>query len=109
MHSKHGSGAVNLVVSRKSGGVMRALVNAGDKRVKRKRGSMSAAPIAARIERGCEKRTRSAGSIACVSDNVDFRGTGTDGGNFERTSTTAEDGGDDTQTRKKDSHSKCRA
>ena len=57
MHSQHGSGAVivasretgfvNLVVSRESG----EAVNAGDKRVKRNRGSRSAAAIAARIER----------------------------------------------------------
>ena len=38
--------------------------NAGDKRVKRKRGSKSAAAVAARMERGYLKRLRTAGSTA---------------------------------------------
>ena len=42
LRTRHGSGAV-IVVSRKSGGVVRAPGNAGDKRVKRKRGSRSVA------------------------------------------------------------------
>ena len=101
MHSQHGSGAVNVVVSRKSGGAVRAPGNAGDKRVKRKRGSRSVAAIAARIERGYLKRT--AGSTACVNNHVDSRGTGTHGSGHpaaERTPTTARDGDDDTRTRK---------
>ena len=104
MHSQHGSGAVNLGVSRKSGGAVRAPGNAGDKRVKRKRGSRSAAAVAARIERGYLKRTRTAGGTACVHNHVDSRGTGTDGSSrpaAERTSTTARDGGDDAHTRKR--------
>ena len=50
MDSQHGSGsvivssrktgAVNLVVSRESGGAVRAAGTAGDKRVKRKRGTV---------------------------------------------------------------------
>ena len=109
VHSQHGSGAVivasrttgtvNLVVSRKSGGAVRAPENAGDKTLCR-----SAAAVAARIERGYLKRIRTAGSTACVNNHVDFRGTGTDGGSHpaaERTSTTARDGGDDTRTRKR--------
>ena len=62
LRTRHGSGAltvasrktgtVNLVVSRKSGGAVRTPGNAGDKRVKRKRGGKSAAAVAARIERG---------------------------------------------------------
>ena len=71
VHSQHGSGAVNLVVSRESGGAVRAPGNAGDKRVKRKRGSRFAAAIAARIERGYLKRTRTAGGTACVNNHVD--------------------------------------
>ena len=59
---------------------MRAPGNAGDKRVKRKRGSRSAAAVAARIERGYLKRTRTAGGTACVNKYVDFRGAGTGGG-----------------------------
>ena len=53
MHSHHGSGAVivssrktgfvNFGVSRESGGAVRAPRNAGDKRVKRKRGNRSVA------------------------------------------------------------------
>ena len=58
MHSQHGSGAVIVasrktgavnLVSKESGGVVRATGNAGDKRVKRKRGSRSVAAVAARI------------------------------------------------------------
>ena len=60
VHSQHGSGAVIRVVSRESGGAVRAPGNAGDKRVKRKHGSRSAAAVAARIERGYLKRTRTA-------------------------------------------------
>ena len=60
---------------------------------KRKRGSRSAAAIAARTERGYLKRTRTAGGTACVQSNhVDSRGTGTDGSGHpavERTSTAA--------------------
>ena len=121
MHSQHGSGAVivssrktgvvNVVVSRKSGGAVRAPGYAGDKRVKSKRGNRSVAAVAARIERGYLKRT--AGSTACVNNHGDFGGTGSDGSGdpaAERTSTTARDGDDDTRTKKeKDSHSKCRA
>ena len=88
-------GTVNLVVSRKSGGAVRAPGNACGKRVKRKRGSRSAAAVAARIERWYLKRTRTAGGTACVNSNVDSSGTGTDGG-----STTTREGGDDTYTRK---------
>ena len=68
MHSQHGSGAVivasrktgtvNLVVSRESSEAVRAPGNAGDKRVKRKRGNRSAAAVAGRIERGYLKRIR---------------------------------------------------
>ena len=72
MHSQHGSGVVNLVVSQESGGAVRAPGNAGDKRVKRKRGCRSAAAVAAGIERGYLKRIRTAGSIACVINYVDF-------------------------------------
>ena len=91
------TGTVNLVVSQKSGGAVRAPGNAGDKRVKRKRGSRSAAAVAARIERGYLKRIRTAGSTACVNN-------GSHGSSHpvaERTSTTARDGGDDTHTRKR--------
>ena len=111
MHSHRGSGAVivssrktgfvNFGVSRESGGAVRALRNAGDTRVKRKRGDRSVAAIAARIERGYLKRT--AGSTACVNNHGDSRGTISDGNGrpaAERTSTTARDGGDDTRTRK---------
>ena len=79
VHSQHGSGAVNLVVSRRSGGAVRAPSNAGDKRVKRKHGWSSAVAVAARIERGYLKRTRTAGGTACVNNHVDSRGTGTEG------------------------------
>ena len=82
MHSHHGSGAVivssrktgfvNFGVSRESGRAVRAPRNAGDKRVKRKRGDRSVAAIAARIERGYLKRT--AGSTACVNNHGDSRG-----------------------------------
>ena len=66
VHAQHGSGAVILVASQKPG--------------KRKRGGRSAAAIAARIERGYLKRTRTAGGTACdQSNHVDSRGTGTDG------------------------------
>ena len=54
---------------------MRAPGSAGDKRVKRKRGCRSAAAVAARIERGYLKRTRTAGGTACVNNHVDSRGT----------------------------------
>ena len=114
MHSQHGCGAVivasrktgtvNLVVSRESGGAVRGPGNAGDKRVKRKRGSRSAAAVAARIERGYLKRIRTASSIACVNSHVDSTRTGTPGSGHpaaERTSTTARDGDDDTRTRKR--------
>ena len=104
VHSQHGSGAVNLVVSRKSGGPVRAPGNAGDKRVKRKRGGRSAAAVAARIERGYLKRTRTAGGTACVHNHVDSKGTGTDGSSHpaaQRTSATARDGGDLTQERER--------
>ena len=104
VHSQHGSGAVNLVVSRKPGGAVKAPGNAGEKRVKRKRGSRSAAAVAARIERGYLKRTRTAGGTACVNNHVDSRGKGTDGGSHpaaERTSATARAGGDDTHKRKR--------
>ena len=81
VHSQHGGGAVNFVLSRKSGGPGRAPGNAGDKRAKRKRGCRSVAAVAARIERGYLKRTRTAGGTTCVQNNhVDSRGTGTDGG-----------------------------
>ena len=84
---------------------MRAPGNAGDKRVKRKRGSKSPAAVAARIERWYLKRTRTAGGTACVQNNhVDSRGTGAAGGSHpaaERTSSTARDGGDDTHKRKR--------
>ena len=102
VHSPHGSGAVNLVVSRKSGGAVRDPGNAGDKRVRRKRGSTSAAAVAAPIERGYLERTRTAGGTACVNNHVDSRGTGTEGGSHpaaERTSAAPRDGGDDTHTR----------
>ena len=89
LRPRHGSGAVtvasgktgtvNLVVSRKSVGAVRAPGNAGDTRVKRKRGSISAAAVAARNERGYLKRIRTAGSTPCVNNHVDSRGTGTDG------------------------------
>ena len=98
------TGTVNLVVSRKSGGAVRAPGNAGDKRVQRKRGRRSVAAVATRIERGYLKRIRTAGSTACVDNHVDSRGTGTDGSGHpaaERTSTTARYGGDDTRTRKR--------
>ena len=114
MHSQHGcgavivaprkTGAVNLVVSRESGGAVRAPGNAGDKRVKRKRGSRSAAAVAARIQRGYLKRIRTAGSTARVNNHVDSRGSGADGSGHpaaERTSTTARDGDDDTRVRKR--------
>ena len=64
--ARHGSGAVIVaprktgnvnLVSCESGGAVRAPGNAGDKRVKRKRGSRSDEAVAARIERGCLKRT----------------------------------------------------
>ena len=74
-HSQHGSGAVNLVVSRKSGGVVRAPGNAGHKRVKKKRGRRSAAAVAARIERGYLKRTRTAGGTACVNNHESMTST----------------------------------
>ena len=83
---------------------MRAPGNAGDKRVKRKRGGRSAAAVAARIERGYLKRMRTAGSAACVDHHVDSRGTGTDASSHpeaERTYVTARDGSDDTHTRKR--------
>ena len=61
MHSHSGNGAVivssrktgfvNFGVSRGSGGAVRAPRNAGDKRVKRKRGNRSVVAVAARIER----------------------------------------------------------
>ena len=98
------TGTVNLVVSRKSGGAVRAPGNAGDKRVQRKRGRRSVAAVATRIELGYLKRIRTAGSTACVNNHVDSRGTGTDGSGHpaaERTSTTARYGGDDTRTRKR--------
>ena len=101
LRTRHGGGTVNLVFSRKSGGAVRAPGNAGDKRVKRKRGSRSAAAVAARIEPGDLKRIRTAGSTACVNNHVDFRGTGTDGSSHpaaERTSVTARD--THTRTRK---------
>ena len=96
LRTRHGSGAV-IVASRKSGGAVRA-PGAGDQRVKRKRGSRSAAAVAARIDRGFLKRIRTAGSTACVNNRVDSRGTGTDGSSHpaaERTSTTARDVGGD--------------
>ena len=112
MHSQHGSGAlivssrktgfVNFCVSRKSGGAVRAPGNAGDKRVKRKRGNRSVAAVAARIERGYLKRT--AGSTACVNNHGDSRVTGSDSSGHpaaERTSATARDGHDDTRTKKR--------
>ena len=112
MHSQHGSGAligispktgfVNFGVSRESGGAVRAPGNAGDKRVKRKRGNRSVAAVAARIERGNLKHT--ADSTACVNNHVDSRGTGTHGSGHravERTSATARDGDDETRTRKR--------
>ena len=81
MHSHHGSGAVivssrktgfvNFGVSRESGGAVRSPRNAGDNRVKRKRGNRSVAAVAARIERGYLKRT--AGSTACVNNHGDSR------------------------------------
>ena len=83
---------------------MRAPGNAGDKRVKKKHAGRSATAVAARIERGYLKRTRTAGGTACVNNHVDSRGTGTDGGSHpaaERTSATARDGGDDTHNRKR--------
>ena len=49
------TGAVNLVVSRESGGAVRAPGNAGDKSVKRQRGSRIAAAVAARID-NCRSR-----------------------------------------------------
>ena len=114
VHSQHGSGAVivasrktgavNLVVSRESGGAVRAPGIAGDKLVKSERGSRSAAAVAARIERGYLNRIRTAGSTVCVNNHVDSRGTGTDGSGHpaaERTSTTARDGDDDTRTSKR--------
>ena len=115
MHSQHGSGAVsvasrktgtvNLVVSRESVGAVRAPENVCDKRVKRKRGSRSAAAVASRIERGYLKRIRTAGSTACLNNHVGSGGRGTDGSGHpaaERTSTTARDGDDDvTHTRKR--------
>ena len=112
MHSHHGGGAVivssrktgfvNFGVSRESGGAVRAPRNAGDKRVKRKRGNRSVAAIAARIERGYLKRT--AGCTACVNNHGDSRGTRSDGSGHpaaERTSTTTRDGDVDTRTRKR--------
>ena len=93
VHTQHGSGAV------------RAPRNAGDKRVKRKRGSRSAAAIAARIERGYRKRPVTAGSTACDQSNqVHNRVTSADGGSHpavERASTAARDGGDDTFRKRK--------
>ena len=75
VHSHDGSGAVivssrkigfvNFGVSRESGGAVRAPRNAGDKRVKRKRGSRSVAAIAARIERGYLKRRRTVRKQPC--------------------------------------------
>ena len=106
------TGTVKFVVPRESGGAVRAPGNAGDKRVKRKRGSRSAAAAAARNERGYLKRICTGSSTACVNNHADSRGTETDGGSHpaaERTSTTARDGGDDTRIRKRNSHSKCRA
>ena len=88
------------------GGAVRASGKAGDKRVFRKRGSRSAAAVAARIERGHLKRT--ADSTACVNNHVDSRGTGSHGSGHpaaERTSTTARDGDDDTRTRKRKARS----
>ena len=112
MHSQHGSGAaivssrktgfVNFGVSRESGGAVRAPGNAGDKRVKRKRGNRSVVAVAARIARGYLKRT--ADSAACVNNHGDSGGTGSDGSGHpaaERTSTTTRDGGDGTRTRKR--------
>ena len=93
---------MNFGVSRESGGAVRAPRNAGDKRVKRKRGNRSVAAVAARIERGYLKRT--AGCTACVNNQVDSRGTRSDGNGHtaaERTSTTARDGDDDTRKRKR--------
>ena len=81
---------------------MKAPRNAGDKRVKRKRGNKSVASIATWIERGYLKRT--AGSAASVNNHGDSRGTRSDGSGHpaaERTSTTARDGDDDTRTRKR--------
>ena len=104
VHTQHGSGVVNLVVSRRSGRAVRAPSNAGDKRVKRKHGWSSAAAVAARIERGYLKRTRTAGGTACVNNHVDSRGTGTEGSSLpvaELASTTARDGGDGTHSRKR--------
>ena len=51
LRTRDGSGAV-VFASRKSGGAVRAPGNGGDKRVKRKRGSRSAAAVAARIDLG---------------------------------------------------------
>ena len=113
-HTRHGSGAVivasrkigtvNLVVSWKSVGAVRAPGNAGDKRVKRN----VIAGLLSRLQLGSSagtlKRKRTAGSTACVNNHVDSRGTGPDGRTHpaaERTSTTARVGGDDTHTRKR--------
>ena len=91
VHLQHGGGAVILVASRNPG--------------KRKRGSRSAAAVAARIERGYLKRTRTVGGTACVQSNhVYSRGTGADGSGHpavERTSTAARAGGDDAHIRKR--------
>ena len=67
MHSHHGSGAV-IVVSRKTGFVNFSVSQESG-------GAVSAPGNAARIERGYLKRT--AGSTACVNNQVDSRGTGT--------------------------------
>ena len=56
---------------------MRAPRNAGDKRVKRKRGNKSVAVVATQIERGYLKRA--AGGTACVNNHGDSRGTRSDG------------------------------
>ena len=80
---------------------MRAPGNAGDKRVKRKRGSRSVFTVAAQVERGYLKRT--AGSTACLDNHGDSGGLGSDGCGHpaaERTSTTV-DGGDGIHTRKR--------
>ena len=103
MVASRNTGAAKLVVSRESDGAVRAPGNAGVKRVKRRRGSRSAAAVAARIERRYLKRIRTAGSTACVNRQVHTRGTGTNGA-AERTSTTARDGKDDTRTRKRKAH-----
>ena len=93
---------MNFGVSRKSGGVVRAPGNAGDKRVNRERGNRSVVAVAAQVERGCMKRT--AGSTACLNLHGDSGGLGSDGCGHpaaERTSTTTIDGGDGTRTGKR--------